>query len=313
MPLSQRALELLQSVKKPRVRLRTGQDVLKYGDDYDPAESTSKRQPGSPQWVSSAYDAAPTDRIGGTKEITEQLRSVGDLGKSANLATAEAVAYRREEQRLKMLAEQTAQNERSGEVSNYINSLQAASPNVNLSGAINPGDFKWIKGKLTYTGKTPLTFDSPSGGGPGGVSSRRQTVLNAAKKYIGTNYQWGGGGGLSRGHNGPSYGDTSHGTNYRGFDCSGLTDYAYSKLGWKIGTFTGTQNEWAARRGKAVPKSKLVPGDIIFGGGSPGSPGGIHHVAIYWGNGKIIEAPSTGLKVRITKMRAGQWGYHLNY
>ncbi len=43
----------------------------------------------------------------------------------------------------------------------------------------------------------------------------------------------------------------------------------------------------------------LRKGDLVFWGGSPGS---IHHVAMYIGNGQIIHAPRTGQPVQINSM-----------
>lgn len=42
-------------------------------------------------------------------------------------------------------------------------------------------------------------------------------------------------------------------------------------------------------------------GDMLFWGGS----GGIHHVALYLGNGQMVEAPQSGSYVRVTSVRYG--------
>ena len=47
-----------------------------------------------------------------------------------------------------------------------------------------------------------------------------------------------------------------------------------------------------------VPVSDLEPGDLLFYG-----PGGSEHVAMYIGNGEMIEAPYTGAYVWITGLR----------
>ena len=44
----------------------------------------------------------------------------------------------------------------------------------------------------------------------------------------------------------------------------------------------------------------MRPGDMLFWA-DPGEP--IHHVAMFIGNGKMIEAPYTGASVRVTKLR----------
>lgn len=322
MALPQWMIERLQQKQKPRVKLRTGQDVAKEGDDYDPAAPVNQRNPRTARYLSSDYDASPLDKAYGQRDLTQQLQSVSQMGGIANEATGAAVQYRQQAQALKEAAEKQAAQERASEVQGFINNMQMADPNVDITTRINPGGFQVNPGQVGFSGQ----FGSNGGGGqaaaPGqsGISARRQKVLNAAKRQLGVPYQWGGGGGKSRGRSGKSYGfiGAAGGSNLRGFDCSGLTDYAYSQLGWNIGYTTREQSPWAVRRGKVVPKSKLVPGDIVFGGGGPGNYGGVHHVGIYWGNGKIIEAPQTWVngkrgKVRIAPMRSGQWGVHLNY
>jgi cell wall-associated NlpC family hydrolase len=95
----------------------------------------------------------------------------------------------------------------------------------------------------------------------------RAEVLSAARRQLGVPYVWGG---ASRG----------------GFDCSGLTLYVYKRIGRSLPHGATDQ----ARRGKRVSLRRLKPGDLVFWGGS----GYYHHVAIYAGRGRIIEAPSRG-------------------
>jgi peptidoglycan DL-endopeptidase CwlO len=53
--------------------------------------------------------------------------------------------------------------------------------------------------------------------------------------------------------------------------------------------------------GTPISVTDLRPGDLVFWS-SDGSPGGIHHVAMYLGNGQIIHAPRTGRPVEIDPM-----------
>ncbi|MBE1494965.1 cell wall-associated NlpC family hydrolase [Amycolatopsis lexingtonensis] len=53
--------------------------------------------------------------------------------------------------------------------------------------------------------------------------------------------------------------------------------------------------------GRRVPLSQMRRGDMLFWGGA----GGIHHVALYLGGGQMVEAPQSGLRVRIAPVRYG--------
>jgi cell wall-associated NlpC family hydrolase len=76
------------------------------------------------------------------------------------------------------------------------------------------------------------------------------------------------------------------------FDCSGLTSAAYSNaLGVQMDPLSFTQ----AKYGIGVSTDDLQPGDLLLFHGSQGNLG---HVAMYSGNGKMIEAPFTGAFVR---------------
>lgn len=102
-------------------------------------------------------------------------------------------------------------------------------------------------------------------------SDRANQVVAIAMKYIGVRYKWGGS------------------TPQEGFDCSGLTSYAYAKVGVRLPRTSRAQ----FRVGKAVPRSNLQPGDLVFFG----SP--IHHVSMYIGNDSTVDAPQTGDHVRV--------------
>jgi cell wall-associated NlpC family hydrolase len=76
------------------------------------------------------------------------------------------------------------------------------------------------------------------------------------------------------------------------FDCSGLTMWAYAKVGISLPHFSQAQREV----GQRVSRKDLQLGDLVFFG----SP--IHHVGLYIGGGKMIEAPHSGANVRIASM-----------
>jgi cell wall-associated NlpC family hydrolase len=60
--------------------------------------------------------------------------------------------------------------------------------------------------------------------------------------------------------------------------------------------YTGSQ--W--QEGVHVPTSALRPGDLVFFATDTNDPSTIHHVGMYIGDGRMVEAPYTGANVRIS-------------
>jgi cell wall-associated NlpC family hydrolase len=79
------------------------------------------------------------------------------------------------------------------------------------------------------------------------------------------------------------------------FDCSGLVQWAFAQAGVSMPRVAADQ----ARAGPAVQVSRLQPGDLLFYHTDPTDPGYISHVAIYLGNGWMIQAPQPGMDVQI--------------
>jgi len=128
--------------------------------------------------------------------------------------------------------------------------------------------------------------------GSGSGYSQGLAVARAALRWLGTPYSWGGGT-----VNGPSYG-IAHGARIYGFDCSGLAMYAWAKAGVHLDHWTGTQ--WTS--GPHIPLNRLRPGDLVFYAYNTSDPGTIHHVGVYIGKGRMVEAPYTGGRVRISSI-----------
>jgi cell wall-associated NlpC family hydrolase len=63
-----------------------------------------------------------------------------------------------------------------------------------------------------------------------------------------------------------------------------------------------SRDQYLQTRTKVVDRYSLLPGDLLFFSYS-NSWTGIHHVAMYVGNGMMVEAPRTGLDVRLTPVR----------
>ncbi len=109
------------------------------------------------------------------------------------------------------------------------------------------------------------------------VSSQQGDIAaDWALSQIGRPYQWGGAG------------------PYR-YDCSGLTMVAWAHAGVFLLHYTGYQWE----DGVHVPLDDLQRGDLLFYATDNSDPGTIHHVGIYIGGGDMVDAPYTGVDVRI--------------
>jgi cell wall-associated NlpC family hydrolase len=107
-------------------------------------------------------------------------------------------------------------------------------------------------------------------------------AINYACGQRGLPYVWGG--------NGPAAG-------HAGFDCSGLTKAAYAAAGITLPRTAHTQYH----AGPHVPLNEpLLPGDFVFYG-NPNTK--IHHVGLYIGHGKMINAPTFGQSVQIDNLR----------
>jgi cell wall-associated NlpC family hydrolase len=119
------------------------------------------------------------------------------------------------------------------------------------------------------TGGTPtLTADAGAGA----------LAVSWALSQIGTPYVWGG---------------ESPGV---GFDCSGLVQAAYAVAGLSLPRVAQDQYDTTS---KLASSALLVPGDLVFFGGGPGS---IDHVGLFVGviSGRsvMVDAPHTGADVR---------------
>jgi cell wall-associated NlpC family hydrolase len=112
--------------------------------------------------------------------------------------------------------------------------------------------------------------DSPASSQQGNVAA------DWALSQIGRPYQWGGAGSYT-------------------YDCSGLTMVAWAQAGVFLLHYTGYQWE----EGVHVPLDDLQRGDLLFYATDNSDPATIHHVGIYIGGGDMVDAPYTGVDVRI--------------
>lgn len=149
----------------------------------------------------------------------------------------------------------------SQKVKNYI---------VQATGRLTPSASNASMSSNNYTPAQTVP-SNPSG----------NALVDTAKKYLGTQYVWGG-------------------ASPKGFDCSGLMQYTYKQNGISIPRTAREQ----FKAGTAVSSSDLQPGDLVFFKGSRGSATAPGHVGMYVGNGQYIQAPKTGDVVKISNLSA---------
>ena len=101
-------------------------------------------------------------------------------------------------------------------------------------------------------------------------------AIRVAAQYLGTPYHFGG--------------DTPQ----TGFDCSGLMQWSYAHVGISIPRVTYDQIDV----GVPVDREQLVPGDLVFFQEN----GDVHHVGMYLGGGRFLEAPHTGDVVKVASL-----------
>lgn len=111
---------------------------------------------------------------------------------------------------------------------------------------------------------------------PGGKNVSGETLVNYALQFVGNPYVWGGN------------------SLTKGCDCSGFVHEVYEYFGYNLVRYSLS----FLYEGVPVSKDEMKPGDIVV---YPRNSQGIGHVAIYIGNGKIVEAQSTSAGITCTR------------
>ncbi|MCE3287879.1 MAG: NLP/P60-family protein [Gaiellaceae bacterium] len=112
--------------------------------------------------------------------------------------------------------------------------------------------------------------------------TRAERAVRVALTAVGTPYRWGGESPAS------------------GFDCSGLVRWAYARVGVEL-----PHNSYALySEGRPVREARMEVGDILFFGG-------LGHVGLYLGNGRMVHSPQTGRNVEIVRLESTNYGARL--
>lgn len=143
----------------------------------------------------------------------------------------------------------------------------------------------------------PASATCTQASNPGGAAGA-QLAISRAMSQLGVPYSWGGGSPA-----GPTVGGCDDINGYlngvcdasktAGFDCSSLLQYAWWPVVQLPRVATDQYNALPH-----IPLDQLQPGDIIFYE-DPKRPGYMYHEAMIVAPGQLVEAPHTGLTVRV--------------
>lgn len=121
------------------------------------------------------------------------------------------------------------------------------------------------------------------------TADRLRTVIRRLKNQLGKPYLWGG--------------DNPQ----DGFDCSGLVFYAFNHVLER--KLPRTANGMYQNRNLTpIHQDRLQQGDLVFF--NINRRPGADHVGVYLGDGRFIEAPRTGLNIRISQLSDNFWQTH---
>ncbi|WP_294179865.1 C40 family peptidase [uncultured Schumannella sp.] len=226
------------------------------------------------------FDRNSADSLAAEAELAEEKR--GELAEVAAEALAEAEAAVEEAQA--RVEETRADSERM-----YAQLASLKNTSADLEQAYQEG-LAWEREQAADpTPPVPPADDpDPPAEEPAPPASDKVSgAISYARAQLGEPYVWGGAG--------PS-----------GWDCSGLTMMAYSSVGVSIGGHGSTsQYNYLKSAGKLVNIADLQAGDLLFYSDGGSTTGTKYHVALYVGNGKMIEAPYPGQVVREVSIRYG--------
>ncbi|MBV7672845.1 C40 family peptidase, partial [Streptomyces halstedii] len=154
------------------------------------------------------------------------------------------------------------------------------------------GQWRWTSHQSVYLQRTGGNAGTGSTGGatvppkkttapPKANTGSLEPALSYALAQLGKPYIWGGNG-------------------YLGYDCSGLVQQAYRRAGISLPRVASDQYGATTK----ISAGSLRRGDLIFWS-SNGRQSGVHHVAVYLGGGRYVEAPRPGVNIRISSLSNG--------
>lgn len=247
----------------------------------------------------------PANIVSDTRFASEQMmpdiqrlatsKKFEDLNSSANFADRQMIYAQAAESR--RVAEEAAK-----QAAESLKQQQAFAKQqqAQFDAALNKAKQLGLKGEALKEYATNATQKYQDIQFSGDKNNPRDRIVQSALSLVGTTYELGG-----------NVGDRAsgvYGKKIMGVDCSGLTQYAYRAAGLAIPRYSKDQTTIGYR----TSVNKAQPGDII--GWSQGN-GVMGHVAIYLGNGMIVESlkPGTAVSVRRLWNPGAAFAVHLNF
>jgi len=244
----------------------------------DTNASAAPEQQAYLQAASSNIDNAVTSVRRATRALSVHRQLLARAERSAVEAQS-LIAANRHSLRQEAATLQATLDQVKGRLASAVAAAQAASARAAAARAAAAA-----AAAAASTSQPPATPPPPppvTGGGSGAVAVR------AAESQLGVPYEWGGA------------------TPGVGFDCSGLTMWAWGQAGVQL-AHGATDQYYEIPH---VSMSDLQPGDLIF----YGSSGYLYHVVMYVGSGPygadtVIQAEQTGTDVMFTPIPGGAYG-----
>lgn len=264
--LNQANQEALQQVKDAKAKLSDLQDDQKATEksleDTRATLVSDKAKLVGLQKDAKSESAKLNKMLEDNKDVLAQISAAE--AKQAAAAAKKAAASAK-------VAAKSADSKKSSQAATTVSTSAALT--VSASSSSNASSSTKKAAKSSSHKFSAAATSSSSSSSDSSFSAAYGSAISAAESQMGKPYQWGAAG--------PS-----------AYDCSGLTMWAFAKIGISLPHSAAAQSQMGTR----VSVSQLQPGDLVFWG----SPA--HHVGIYIGGGQFIHAPHTGDVVKITSI-----------